>query len=591
LGVTPTYRPVHIGKVRSITLAEGANRTRVVVQLTGSVAYKIQLAGNQIRVRLHGGGASASRLAAAPAAHTSGITDIDFRRTQAGGGQITVGLRGMRAPVDISQKGGKIVARFPGADLPQTLQKRLDVIDFATPVKYVDAVAGRNGAIIRITPITDANYEQVAYQTDDRLIIELQPVSEAEQRRKHEKEYDGKRISLSFQNVDIRAILQILADVAGVNMVVSESVSGTMALQLENVPWDQVLDIVLKAQGLGMRRQGNVIMVAPLAEIAAREKAELAAQQATVNLAPLVSELIQVNYARAADLAALLTAGEVSVLSPRGQVLVDERTNTLLVYDTRTKLEQIRGLVDKLDVPISQVLIEARIVVANREFARNLGVSAGVSDQGSLEGGDYVTNTGFTVNLPVAAPAGTLATSIIGNSFNLNLALSAMESENHGEVISSPRVITTDGLEAQIEQGVEIPYLEAASSGAATVSFKEAVLSLTVTPQITPNEHVLMSLEVTQDTQGDAVSVQGGGAVPSINTRSLTTQVLVENGDTVVLGGIYQQENREVVTKVPVLGDIPLLGALFRNTNTQHDKRELLIFITPKVLERGAKLN
>lgn len=359
-------------------------------------------------------------------------------------------------------------------------------------------------------------------------------------------------------------------------------------------PWDQALDIILASEGLGMRRQGNVILVAPLPEIATREQAELEAQQATSDSAPLVSEIIQINYARAADFAALLKSGEVSLLSSRGQVTVDERTNTLLINETRAKLEEIRRVINRLDIPVRQVLIESRIVVANREFARNLGVTASATDNAAFEspsGGNYTADTGFAVNLPVAGPAGTLTTSIIGNTFNLDLALSALESENRGEVISSPRVITANAKEAKIEQGVEIPYLEAASSGAATVQFKEAVLSLTVTPQITPDERVIMDLFVTQDTQGDAINVQGGGQVPSINTRSLTTQVLVENGETVVLGGIYEQEDRDVVNKVPGFGDIPLLGAFFRNTSKQRDKRELLLFVTPKILKEGLQIN
>jgi type IV pilus assembly protein PilQ len=392
----------------------------------------------------------------------------------------------------------------------------------------------------------------------------------------------------------VRALLQIIADVADVNMVVSDKVQGTMALRLEDVPWDQALDIILDSRGLGMQSQGNVITIAPLADIAVRREAQQKAQKATEQLAPLHSEIIQINYARASDFAALLKSGNVSLLSERGQVAVDERTNTLLVSETASKLQEIRRLIDHLDIPVRQVLIESRIVVANREFARDIGVSTSAQDQAvigdGIVGGDKAVTSGFTVNLPVANAAGSISTSIIGSSFNLNLALSALESEQLGEIISSPRVITANGKEARIDQGVEIPFLEAASSGAATVQFKEAVLSLTVTPQITPDERVVMDLLVTQDTQGQSVNVQGGGQVPSINTRSLATQVLVDDGETVVLGGIYEQENRDTYDQVPILSEIPLVGALFRTTGKQRDKRELLLFITPKILKEGMTL-
>lgn len=602
LNVAERYQVIDAGAVRAVALAEGADRTRVVVEMTELLPYDVSVSGNQVRVRLGGGAlgnAPAPPTAAQPVAQPvnqggGAIRDVDFRRTVAGGGRIAIDIGRLGGPVTLREEGGQLVARFPGADVPASMQKRLDVIDFATPVQYIDIADSPAGARIAITPMPGVDFEQVAYQTDARYIIELQPVSEIESAAPEQPEYTGERISLSFQSVDIRALLQILADVGNVNMVVSESVTGSMALQLENVPWDQALDIILTSEGLGMRREGNVIMVAPLPEIAAREQAELEARRATRELAPLVSEIIQINYAQAADFAALLESGEISLLSPRGLVAVDERTNTLLISDTREKLLEIRRVIERLDIPVRQVLIESRIVVANREFARNLGVQINVVDNAAIEspdGGNLLVDTGFAVNLPVPNAAGTLATSIIGATFNLDLALSALESENRGEVISSPRVITANGREAQIEQGVEIPYLEAASSGAATVQFKEAVLSLTVTPQITPDGRVIMNLFVTQDTQGDLVSVQGGGQVPSINTRSLSTQVLVDNGETVVLGGIYQQENREVVSKVPVLGDIPLLGFLFRNTSTQREKRELLIFVTPRILQQGLAIN
>lgn len=636
LAVDQRRRTIDVGSIQSITLAEGDDRTRLVVKMSHLVPHQTNVSGNTIELEV-GAGKAKRRLSKAarpserdkpgePEAQTqqaAGIENVDFRRAETGAGRVAITLGQPRAPVDVSAEGGTVIARFPDARLPERLVKRLDVIDFATPVKYVDAVNKPDGARIRIEPIADASFDRVAYQSEERFIIELQPVTKAERQKRQaqEEEYTGERISLSFQNVEIRALLQIIAEVAEVNMVVSESVSGSMALQLDNVPWDQALDIILSSEGLGMRREGNVITVAPLQEIAQREKRELEAEQATKNLAPLTSEILQINYAKAGDIQQLLQSGETSLVTERGSVTVDQRTNTLLVRETRENLAEIRRLIDRLDVPVRQVLIESRIVVANRDFARKLGVrvsdaqnlqqrqgsdsqsgsqsqSGGVlppaTDQGSFEsstGGNYQTESGFAVNLPVGSPAGTLSATVIGDSFQLGLELSAMESEDKGEIVSSPRVITANAQEASIEQGQEIPYLEAASSGAATVQFKEAVLSLNVTPQITPDESVIMDLTVNQDSQGQNVNVQGGGSVPAIDTRTLTTRLLVDNGETVVLGGIYQEEDRNTVSKVPVLGDIPLIGALFRSTNRQRNKSELLIFVTPKILKQGLNVD
>lgn len=623
LAVAQRYQRIEQGPVQAIALAAGDSRTRVVVELTAMTEYRIDRQGNQITIGI-GDGAGASRPTVTQASVRSAtpvrpvtdsdyqaqtasvrgpqIRDIDFRRGENGAGRIEIVLDGVNTAVDVSERDGQVIANMPGVTLPSALERRLDVLDFATPVKTVDALARDGGTRIVVTPVSGADFEQIAYQTGDRFYIELQPLTAADkaEREAEEPRYVGERISLSFQNIDVRAVLQIIADVADVNMVVSDSVTGNMALRLEDVPWDQALDIIMQSKGLGMRRENNVITVAPLAEIAAREQAELAAQQATTNLAPLRSEIIQINYARAGELAALLrsSTGELSLLSERGQVTVDERTNSLLINETREKLDEIRNVINRLDIPVRQVLIESRIVVANREFSRNLGISAGVRDRtgtpettnglDSLGSADDVG--GFNVDLPVTNAAGTFSTTLIGSSFNLNLALSALESENRGEIISSPRVITANSKEAKIEQGVEIPYLEAASSGAATVEFKEAVLGLTVTPQITPDNRVIMDLYVTQDTQGDTINVQGGGSVPSINTRSLTTQVLVDDGETVVLGGIYEQEDRDVQDRVPILSEIPLLGVLFRGSERTRDKRELLLFVTPKILKEGLKI-
>ena len=640
LDVAERYQRIDTGPVQAVALAAAGGRTRVVVELTHMVDYAIDRRGDEVRVDIGGGRATARAPAAErsapvpastparPGTNGPAIDDIDFRRGENGAGRVEIGLQGVDTPVDVdTDDSGRIVARLPGVALPRRLEKRLDVLDFATPVEAIDTLARNGGAQVAITPVADAEYEQVAYQTDDAFIVELQPLTAAEkaEREAEQESYTGEKISLSFQSVDVRAVLQIIADVADVNMVVSDSVTGNMALRLEEVPWDQALDIIMNAKGLGMRRENNVISVAPLAEIAAREQAELAARQATRNLAPLRSEIIQINYARAADIANILRAGraengngnaatgetggrDVSFLSARGQVTVDDRTNSLLINETREKIDDIRRLVARLDIPVRQVLIESRIVVANREFSRNLGVQQGqidtvdnrpqitepgVEDNAAFEtstGGNYLVDSGYAVDLPASNPAGMISTAIVGDTFNLNLALSAMESENRGEIISAPRVITANAKEAKIEQGVEIPYLEAASSGAATVEFKEAVLGLTVTPQITPDERVIMDLHVTQDSQGDTISVQGGGSVPSINTRSLTTQVLVDNGETVVLGGIYEQEKRDVSNRIPILGELPVLGVLFRGSERQRDKRELLLFVTPKILKETLQL-
>jgi type IV pilus assembly protein PilQ len=415
----------------------------------------------------------------------------------------------------------------------------------------------------------------------------------------------------------VRSLLQIIADVAGTNMVVSDSVNGDIAIRLQNVPWDQALDIILRTKGLGMRQQGNVMLVAPVSEIAERDKVELEAEKAKIQLAPLRTELLQVNYAKAGDIANLLKAGDNTILTERGRVTVDERTNSLLVLETREKLAEIRALVGKLDIPVRQVLIETRVVIANNDYSKELGSRFGVSavhkngnhglvsTSGSLEatdgqvqdflGSGFPVPTGslddrFNLSLP-AAGGGHVALAILGADYLVDLELSALQAEGRGEVISSPRVITANAKQASIEQGVEIPYQQAASSGATNISFKKAVLSLTVTPQITPDNRVIMDLNVTKDSVGQQVANTFGGSIPSIDTREVNTQVLVENGNTVVLGGIYEQENRTSVTKIPFLGDVPLLGALFRNKRTVSNKDELLIFVTPKILQEGLKVN
>ena len=505
--------------------------------------------------------------------------------------------------------------------------RRLDVMDFATPVSTVDTL--KTNLDTRIVISANGKYDQLAYQSDNEFSIEINPVpdkvEEASSLYSESKEYEGQRLTLNFQDIETRAVLQLLAETSGRNIVVSDTVQGNVTLRLRNVPWDQALDIVMTTKGLDMRQNGNVIIVAPAEEIAARETADLEARNAISELEPMYSEFLQVNYAKAADLAALIgAAGANSLLSERGSIAVDDRTNTLLVQDTADRLEDVRRMVRALDVPIKQVLIESRIVVVNDDFSRDLGVRLGVTGyrENGTDGAAVISGTGtgtdtmvnsiienlgstgqitpvqlpvltdrYNVNVPIAEAAGRFSLAVLERDYLVDLELTALEAEGRGEIVSTPRVITANQKEARIEQGVEIPYQQSASSGATTVQFKKAVLSLTVTPQITPDNNIIMDLRVHKDNVGDIISTGGlGGTVPSIDTRAVETQVLVENGQTVVLGGIYETERRETVTKVPFLGDIPAVGVLFRSKQLQNDKSELLIFVTPRILEEGSTI-
>ena len=537
------------------------------------------------------------------------IKNIDFRRGKKGEGRLIVTLSDPSTPVNIREEGGKILIDLVDTRIPEDLVQRLDVIDFATPVTYVDSRADEDNAEITVT--AEGEFEHLAYQANQTLTLEVRPVSKEEQEaaKKEKFGYTGERLSLNFQDIEIRAVLQLIADFTGLNMVTSDTVKGNVTLRLQNVPWDQALDIILKTKGLDMRKEGNVILVAPGEEIAAREKQEFESHKQKEELAPLRSDLVQVNYAKAADIAALLKAKENSIMSERGSVTIDERTNTLLLNDTADKLEEIRRLINKLDIPVRQVLIESRIVIANNDFSRDLGVRFGatgvrsngssgvIGSAGSLSGTDTLVSGGslpaniptlnnrLNVNLPVASPTGQIALAVLGSDYLVDLELSAMQAEGRGEVVSSPRVITSNQSEAFIEQGVEIPYLEASSSGAATVSFKKAVLSLKVTPQITPDDRVIMDLAVNKDSVGEIFQ-----NVPSVDTREVNTQVLIDNGETVVLGGIYEQTRTNEVDSVPLLGSLPVVGALFRQTRKVDDKAELLIFVTPKILKENLGL-
>ncbi|MEZ5564109.1 MAG: type IV pilus secretin PilQ [Gammaproteobacteria bacterium] len=639
-------KDVKVGPLDTILAAEANGRTRVVLNLDSMVPYETRVDGNAIVVTLGAPDASNAAVAtfpapgaesaptttassgATPATAAAGrsITNLDFRRGDAGGGRVIVTLSDPGTPVDVRKEGDRILLNFAGTSLPDKLLKRLDVTDFATPVKMIEA--GRTPTGSRISIAAKMPFDELAYQSDNQFSVEVAPVVKAATEAtptlfSKDREYKGERLTLSFQDIETRAVLQLLADVSGRNIIVSDSVQGNVTLRLQNVPWDQALDIVLATKGLDMRENGGVIIVAPADEIAAREKADLEARKEIRELEPLVSEYIQVNYAKAGDLAELMRGGKgSSMLSERGTVGIDERTNTLLVQDVPERITEIRRLVGTLDIPVRQVLIESRIVIVRDDFSRDLGIRwgvTGVKDRsdglvaitGSGTGTDTIVNSAigninstgqpfpvqvpaladrYNVNLPVANPAGKLALALLDDDYLVDLELSALQAEGRGEVVSSPRVITANQKEASIRQGVEIPYQESASSGATTTQFKEAVLSLTVTPQITPDDRIILDLQVTKDSVGAVVTNERGGSVPSIDTRAIQTQVLVNNGQTVVLGGIYETEESEDNTKVPFLGDIPGVGALFRSTRKVSNKSELLIFVTPKILREGSNI-
>ena len=636
LGLSSRRRDVNLGPLDTVLTAEANGRTRVVLNLGSMVEYQTRRSGNTVIVTLGGGdeySAGTTQFASAPASETRSyaapgsraISGVDFRRTREGGGRVIVNLTDPSTPVDIRQEGGRVVAVFKDTSLPAELMRRLDVMDFATPVTTVDTL--RTNLDTRIVISADGKYEQLAYQTDNEFTIEINPAPEkgAEESSlfSETKEYEGQRLTLNFQDIETRAVLQLLAETSGKNIVVSDPVQGNVTLRLRNVPWDQALDIVMTTKGLDMRQNGNVIMVAPAREIAARETADLEAKLAISELEPTYSEFLQVNYAKASDIASLIQAdsGGNPLLSDRGSVGVDDRTNTLLVQDTAERLQNIRRLVRALDIPIKQVLIESRIVVVNDDFSRDLGIRLGVTAfnesntgltaiSGSGQGTDNMISTylenqadptspflleyptltnRYNVPLPITGAAGRFSLAVLENDYLIDLELTAMEAEGRGEIVSTPRVITANQKEATIKQGVEIPYQQSASSGATTIQFKEAVLELVVTPQITPDNNIVMDLRVSKDNVGEIISTGGlGGTVPSIDTRSVETQVLVANGQTVVLGGIYETERRETVNKVPFLGDIPVAGALFRSKQRTDNKAELLIFVTPRILEEGA---
>jgi len=610
---------VGIGNLQNIISAAAQGRTRVVLNLTQKSDYATNVDGNQMTLTL-GELAQPALASSQPSASTTsvsltstqpgiakGITNIDFKRGPNGEGRIILDLTSSSISTDVWRENNSVFVELIGSILPAELQRRMDVSDFATPITHIDTI--QDGSNIRLTIASNGDFEHLGYQTDKVYTIEVAPISkeEIEKKKKTKFGYTGERLSLNFQDIEVRSVLQLLADFTGLNLVVSDSVVGNLTLRLKNVPWDQAMDIILKTKGLAQRRAGNVILIAPTDEIAAREKLELESRKQVEELERLRTEFIRVNYAKAEDVAELLNQTDNAILSNRGSVSVDVRTNTLLIKDTTSSLANVRQLLAELDIPVRQVLIESRVVIANDDFSKELGVRFGISRDslgagttgdtavasGSLEGvTDLINNNpllvpdGLAVNLPVQNPAGSFALALAKLPLGtlLEMELTAAQVEGRGEVVSSPRVITADSHTAKIEQGIEIPYLEL-DDGDATLKFRKAVLSLEVTPQITPDDRVIMDLDVHKDSQGELVAFGSGLFAPSIDTRQVQSQLLVDNGQTVVLGGIYETLTTKQVTRVPFFSDLPIIGALFRSSINVDDRSELLIFVTPKILQ------
>lgn len=623
-----TSQDIGLGDVRNVNVVQAGARSRLVFNLLRSLNYATAIEGNTVVVTIDGSGgvATAVSTAGVPVASKPAsagkpvLRDIDFRRSTGGEGRVVVDLPSNQVAVDVRQQGQSIVVDFMKTGLPEVLRRRLDVTDFGTPVQTVTTTPQGENVHMVIEP--KGLWEYSAYQSETQLVVEVRPIKEDPNKLVQGTQgYRGERLSLNFQNVEVRAVLQVIADFTGLNIITSDTVSGNLTLRLKDVPWDQALDIVMQAKGLDMRKNGTVLWIAPKDELLTKEKLELEQKAQIAEVEPLRTETFQLNYQKAESFKLVfgLDAGDSkkSILSKRGTAVIDPRTNQLFVSDIASKLDEVRKLVQKTDVPSRQVLIEARIVEADDKFSRNLGAKLGYSDQRYLRGGDagyqvsgntrvaiggnylgvgettgqaaltqgsYIPDTQF-VNLPAAgingANPGSLAISLFSAAANrfLNLELSALEADGKGKIISSPRVVTADQLKAVIEQGTELPYQVATSSGATSIQFRKANLKLEVTPQITPDGNVILDVDVNKDSVG--TETRAGFA---IDTKHVKTQVLIENGGTVVLGGIFQQVERTSDTKVPLLGDVPVLGYLFKSTSRTNDKTELLIFITPKIV-------
>lgn len=612
------YHKVGMGNTRTAIIVSTEEKTRLILNLTELSGYTTRVEGNDLYVLIGQDGAVASegqddlspvQMQKVLKKEANKIVDVDFRRGDLGEGQVQITMSNPRVPVDISQESGRIRVEISDTELGDSLRRRLDVRDFATPVRFIDATIEEGRPVFLIEPTKDL-YDYLAFQTNNVLTVSVKPLTQDEEDRIKEERfpYTGEKLSLNFQDIEVRTVLQIIADFTGFNLVASDSVQGNITLRLKNVPWDQALDIVLKSQGLAKQLVGNVMMIGPADQIANRQKIELEANRQVEEFAPLRTEFIQVRYAKATDLLALV-ASEETLLTDRGTASVDSRTNTLIVQDTASSIESLRRAIKILDIPVRQVLIEARIVVATTNVGENLGIrwggGYGVVNNNNLvlAGGNLDTVSRFNNNIlaaqrgevpedidldqasivdfAVADPAAaSIAFGVNTGDYLLDLELSALESDGMAEIISQPRVITADGQTAAIKAGTELPYLQASSSGATTVVFKEAVLKLEVTPQITPDDRILMDLWINKDAIGEIFN-----GIPSIDTNNVKTQVLVNNGETIVLGGVFQSEEVTQIDKTPFFGDLPVIGRLFRRTTHTEDKSELLIFITPRLVK------
>ncbi|PIA72281.1 type IV pilus secretin PilQ [Pseudomonas sediminis] len=622
-------RELGVGNARSVTIVEAKDRTRLIVNLTNLAPYSTRVEGNDLYVLVGDASAAAARpsasapasVTAAPPKKTYGaqakaISNIDFQRGEQGEGNIVITLSDASISPDIQEQGGKIRLDFAKTELPESLRVRLDVKDFATPVQFVSATGSADKTSILVEPV--GLYDFLAYQTENKLTLSVKPLSQDDvERRKAERfAYTGEKLSLNFQDIDVRSVLQLIADFTDLNLVASDTVAGNITLRLQNVPWDQALDLVLKTKGLDKRQIGNVLLVAPADEIAARERQELESQKQIAELAPLRRELIQVNYAKATDMAKLFQSVTSADGTPdsRGSITVDDRTNSIIAYQTQERLDELRRIVAQLDIPVRQVMIEARIVEANVDYDKALGVRWGGSvrngrwdvsgkdgaqifdeDTGQRKflGTDTIGNTTVDdglANLPfvdmgVQNSTSGIAIGYLGSNIVLDLQLSAMEKTGNGEIVSQPKVVTSDKETAKILKGQEVPYQEASSSGATTTSFKEAALALEVTPQITPDNRIIMEVKVTKDAPDFANLVNG---VPPLNKNEVNAKVLVNDGETIVIGGVFSNTQTSAVEKVPFLGDLPFLGRVFRRDIIRDNKAELLVFITPRIMNNQA---
>jgi type IV pilus assembly protein PilQ len=657
-GLGRTLQEVGEPILRSLNVVQAGNRTRVVFNLTRLQSYESKIEGRKVVLSMFEAagatqaesGSEVSRFAPKQndVAATYALRDVDFRRGKDGEARIIMELSDSGAGFDIKNQGKSLVIDLLRTNVPRNLEKKIDATDFGTPVMTVDTF--QQGPNTRLVIEPKGLWEHTAYQTDNRLIVEVRAVIEDPNKLTQGTRggYKGDKLSLNFQDVAVRSVLQVIGDFTGLNIVVSDTVTGNLTLRLREVPWDQALDLVMQTRGLDMRKNGNVVYIAPKEELATKEKLELESKQQLTELEPLKTELFQLNYQKAEAVqrmivggssgggqgggagaaAASSSAGGSGILSKRGSAVVDSRTNLLMVQDIPSKLDEVRRLLQRLDIPVKQVMIETRIVVADDRFGRQLGARFGQQTASRLGSGLTLGTSGTTgqidrvnrdgtveftsgavpiatgippwrqlvqtspelmnVNLPLSSAAGQLALTFLnlGSGNMVNLELQAMEANNRGKVVSNPRLVTQDNQRAVIEQGTEIPYVTPASGSSSTpaVAFKKAVLSLAVTPQITPDNRIIMQLEIKKDAVGAQVAVAGGGGVPSIDTKSLTTQISINNGETAVIGGIYEEVTRSDVTKVPFFGDLPYFGAFFRNTNKQENKTELLIFITPRVV-------